>query len=185
MDFFDLVLIGIGVSMDAFSVAICKGLSVQKLEWKHILIVGLYFGFFQAIMPIIGHTAGSAFSKTIADLDHWVALILLALLGLQMIREALASEECPVGDFSYRVMVHLAVATSIDAMAVGITFAFLQVNLFLAALVIGLSTFSFSAVGVWIGNKFGQAFQKPAQLAGGAILILIGIKIFAEHSGII
>lgn len=182
MDLFDFLLIGVAVSMDAFSAAICKGLSVKRVKLMHMLIVGLYFGIFQGVMPVLGFLAGTSFSGLIQKWDHWIAFILLGILGLQMIKEAVESEECPVGDFTYRTMVPLAIATSIDALAVGVTFAFLQVNILQAALIIGSFTFLMSALGVRLGNEFGQKFQKPAQISGGVILIVIGAKILIEHT---
>lgn len=182
MDLFDFLLIGVGVSMDAFSAAICKGLSVKRITLMHMLIVGLYFGIFQGLMPVIGYLAGVNFSGMIQKWDHWIAFILLGILGIQMIKEAIECEECPIGDFTYRSMIPLAIATSIDALAVGVTFAFLHVNILHAALIIGGFTFLMSALGVRLGNGFGQKFQKPAQIAGGVILIGIGAKILIEHT---
>lgn len=186
MGIVEILLIGIGLSMDAFAVSICKGLSVEKLKWKHSLIAGLYFGGFQALMPLLGYLLGSQFQSMITSIDHWVAFGLLLLIGANMIREALGKEEEEKNDsFSFQTMVLLAVATSIDALAVGITFAFLQVNIGMAILLIGCTTFVISVAGVKIGNVFGSRFKKKAEIAGGIILILIGTKILLEHLGII
>lgn len=186
MGIVEILLIGIGLSMDAFAVSICKGLSVEKLKWKHSLIAGVYFGGFQALMPLVGYLLGSQFKSMITSIDHWVAFVLLVLIGVNMIREALGEEGKEKNDsFSFRTMVLLAVATSIDALAVGITFAFLDVNIGLAVLLIGSTTFVLSAAGVRIGNIFGSRFQKKAEVAGGIILVLIGTKILLEHLGII
>lgn len=184
MSFLDLVLVAIGVSMDAFSVAICKGLSLPKIAWRDALLVGLYFGLFQAIMPLLGYLGGSGFSALIQQWDHWIAFFLLLFLGAQMIWEARKPESCPVGGLDFHTMLPLAIATSIDALAVGVTMAFLQVNIFQCVGFIGLATFLFSVAGVWIGHFFGQKFQRTAQIFGGLVLILIGGKILIEHTGI-
>lgn len=186
MSIAEILLIGIGLSMDAFAVSICKGLSVDKLKVKHALMAGLYFGGFQALMPLIGYFLGSQFKSMITSVDHWIAFGLLVLIGANMIREALGEEGEEKDDsFSFQTMVLLAVATSIDALAVGITFAFLQVNIGLAVLLIGCTTFLFSVAGIKIGNVFGSRFQKKAEIAGGIILILMGVKILLEHLGIL
>lgn len=182
----EILLIGVGLSMDAFAVSICKGLSVEKLKMRHSFMAGLYFGGFQALMPLIGYLLGSQFQSMITSIDHWIAFGLLVLIGANMIREALGEEGDEKNDsFSFQTMVLLAVATSIDALAVGITFAFLQVNIWMAILLIGCTTFVFSAAGVKIGNVFGSRFKKKAEIAGGIILILIGSKILLEHLGLI
>lgn len=168
--------------MDAFAVSICKGLSVQKLRLKHGLICGLYFGGFQALMPVIGYLLGSTFESLITSIDHWIAFVLLALIGANMIREALKGEEDEVNDsFSFRTMLPLAVATSIDALAVGVTFAALRVSLIFAITVIGITTFCFSCAGVKIGEVFGSRFKAKAEIFGGIVLILLGVKILIEH----
>lgn len=168
--------------MDAFAVALCKGLSVPKLKVKHVIIVGLYFGGFQALMPVIGYLLGFKFEDAIASVDHWIAFILLALIGANMIREALSGEEEKQdADFGFKAMLLLALATSIDALAIGVSFAFLQVDIVTAALCIGVTTFALSAVGVAIGNVFGARFKNKAEIAGGVILILMGLKILLEH----
>ena len=181
MSLIELLLIGVGVSMDAFSVAICKGLSVSQLRPRHALIVGAYFGGFQALMPLAGYLAGLSLAHFIQSLDHWIAFFLLLWLGLQMVRDALKNEECPAGDFSPKAMVPLALATSIDALAVGVTMAFLKVQIVSSVLIIGTCTFLFSSAGVVIGNFFGERFQRPARYLGGIILILLGCKILFEH----
>lgn len=185
MGFTELFLIAVGLSMDAFAVSVCKGLSVQRLEKKQIVLAGLYFGGFQALMPVLGYIVGSRFEALIVSVDHWIAFGLLAFIGLNMIKEAFDEDEELNDDFSVKTMTLLAVATSIDALAVGVTFAFLRVNIVSAAALIGLTTFCLSALGVCIGHKFGARYKKSAELAGGVILILMGTKILLEHLGII
>ena len=178
----ELFIIAVGLSMDAFAVSICKGLSMGKMRRTNALIVGLYFGGFQAMMPALGYLLGSHFQEAITAYDHWIAFILLSIIGINMIREALNSEEESC-DASLAVtdMVVLAVATSIDALAVGVTFAFLQVNIVPAVSFIGVITFVLSAVGVKIGTVFGCRYKSRAELTGGLILILMGVKILVEH----
>ena len=186
MGFVDIFLIGIALSMDAFAVSICKGLSVKKVSAKHVLTVGVYFGGFQALMPTLGFLLGYRFESFITSIDHWIAFILLALIGGNMIREALGKdEEHENDDFSFKAMLPLAVATSIDALAVGISFAFLGVDIVTAALLIGATTFVLSGAGIFVGNIFGSKYKSKAELAGGIVLILIGAKILLEHLGII
>lgn len=185
MGFAELLLIAVGLSMDAFAVSVCKGLSVQRLEKKQLLLVGLYFGGFQALMPVLGYIVGSRFENLIVSIDHWIAFALLGIIGLNMTKEAFDEDEELNDDFGVKTMSMLAVATSIDALAVGVTFAFLQVNIVSAAALIGLTTFFLSAAGVCIGHKFGAKYKKNAELAGGVILILMGTKILLEHLGII
>lgn len=186
MSILEIFLLGVGLSMDAFAVSICKGLSVKKLQIKHVLIVGVYFGGFQAWMPLIGYLLGSQFQGLIEDFDHWVAFGLLALIGANMIREAVSEEDVSGNDsFSTKVMLVLAVATSIDALAVGITFAFLSVNIGLAVIIIGVTTFVLSGIGLKVGHVFGNKYEKKAEIAGGIILLLIGIKIVLEHLGVL
>lgn len=181
-----LFVIAVGLSMDAFAVSICKGLALKKLSLKNAAIVGLWFGGFQALMPFIGYLLGSQFESYITAIDHWIAFILLSLIGLSMIKEALGKEEeCQDDSLSFKTMLVLAVATSIDALAVGITFAFLQVNIVSAVLFIGIITFVLSMVGVKVGNVFGIRYKSKAEFAGGAILILMGVKILLEHLGIL
>lgn len=184
MGIFDILFIGVGLSMDAFAVSICKGLSVRKLELKHALLVGIWFGGFQALMPLIGYLLGTQFASLITNIDHWIAFILLAIIGGNMIRESRESEEDELNDsFTFRTMLALAVATSIDALAVGITFSFLKVNILLAVCLIGCTTFVISVAGIRIGNVFGSKYKSGAEFAGGVVLILIGLKILLEHLG--
>ena len=187
MSFSELLLIAVGLSMDAFAVSICKGLATKKVGVKHMLIVGLWFGGFQALMPLIGYFLGSTFEEYITRFDHWVAFVLLALIGGNMIREALSGEEEKANDsLGVREMLTLAVATSIDALAVGVTFALLPgVNIAAAVSFIGVITFVISAAGIKVGNAFGTKCKSKAELAGGVILILIGLKILLEHLGVI
>ena len=182
----ELFLVGVGLSMDAFAVAICRGLSMKKLEWKQALLVAVFFGGFQALMPTIGWVLGKQFEQYIVSVDHWIAFILLGLIGANMIKEA-CSGDCEEENESLdiRTMFLLAVATSIDALAVGITFAFLDVHLLAAVSFIGITTFTLSAAGVKIGNVFGTRYKAKAELAGGVILILLGLKILLEHLGIL
>ena len=184
MDLFTLFTLAVGLSMDAFAVSICKGLSMEKLSIKNMAVVGLWFGGFQALMPVIGYLLGVQFKDKITAIDHWIAFILLGFIGVNMIRESLDKEEsCPVAGVDAKTMFPLAVATSIDALAVGVTFAFLQVRILPAVLFIGSITFLLSAAGVKIGNVFGCRYQKKAEFAGGLILILMGLKILLEHLG--
>lgn len=186
MGIIEIIITGVGLAMDAFAVSICKGLSVKKFDVKKGLIVGLYFGIFQALMPLIGYLLGSTFESLITTIDHWIAFGLLALIGANMIREAISKKEESSNDkVDFKTMLPLAIATSIDALAVGITFAFMKVNIFIAIAIIGVITFGISFAGVKIGNIFGNKFEKKAQLVGGIILILIGLKILLEHLGVI
>ena len=187
MNLWELFLIAAGLSMDAFAVSVCKGLATEKVKIKHFLIVGLWFGGFQALMPALGYFLGSGFEQYISHLDHWIAFILLALIGGNMIREALSGkEECQDASFSVKVMFVMAVATSIDALAVGITFALLpDVNIAAAVSFIGIITFILSGTGLKIGNVFGIKYKAKAEFAGGLILVLMGTKILLEHLGIL
>ena len=188
MTFLELLLIAIGLSMDAFSVSICKGLTTKRFSWRMALICGLWFGLFQALMPIIGYFLGSQFARFIESVDHWIAFGLLALIGANMIREAVSDEkedDKDNGALDFKTMLFLAIATSIDALAVGVSFACIQVKLWSSVLIIGITTFLFSVVGVKIGNVFGSKFEKSAEIVGGIILILIGLKILLEHLGVI
>lgn len=186
MSLIELFLIAVGLSMDAFAVAVCKGLAMPKMSWKGAAIVGLYFGGFQALMPFLGYLLGAGFKDAISAYDHWVAFILLALIGGNMIRESREDEEESLdASLSFRSMVLLAIATSIDALAVGVTFAFLDVEILPAVSFIGVTTFLLSAVGVKVGNVFGTRYESRAELAGGVILILLGFKILLEHLGIL
>lgn len=182
MNIWDLMVIAVGLSMDAFAVSICKGLSVNRVRPGHYMNVGLYFGGFQALMPLIGYLLGMQFSTLIASIDHWIAFVLLALIGGNMVREALSGEEESLDDsFSFRTMLPLAVATSIDALAVGVTFAFLGVNIWSAIALIGVTTFGISAGGLAIGNTFGAKYKSRSEILGGVILICLGGKILIEH----
>ncbi|MBO5006654.1 MAG: manganese efflux pump [Clostridia bacterium] len=187
MSLLELFIIAVGLSMDAFAVAVCKGLSVKSLKPKHMIIVGLYFGAFQGLMPLAGYFLGKQFESYITKFDHWIAFVLLALIGANMIREALSGEaEKCCCSFGVKAMVPMAVATSIDALAVGVTFGFMpDVRIAPAVMFIGVITFTLSAIGVKIGNVFGAKFKSKAELAGGIILILMGTKILLEHLGII
>jgi putative Mn2+ efflux pump MntP len=179
----DLVMISVGLSMDAFAVSICKGLSTQSVKVKNFLSAGLWFGSFQAFMPLIGYFLGVRFQGKIQRYDHWVALILLCVIGFNMIRESLAGKEEADCSFSAKSMFPLAVATSIDALTVGVMFGLTNgINIAFAISLIGLITFAFSAVGVALGNVFGKKFQQTAGILGGVILIVIGLKIFLEHT---
>ena len=182
MSYLELFVIAVGLSMDAFAVSICKGLSVRRLKPRHNLICGLYFGGFQALMPVIGWLLGRQFESLIKSIDHWIAFALLVLIGANMISEAVKNEEENLNDsFSPKTMLPLAVATSIDALAVGVTFAFLDVSIVPAVSMIGATTFILSAVGVKIGNVFGTKYKSKAELVGGIVLIAMGVKILIEH----
>ena len=188
MSIIELLLVAVGLSMDAFAVSVCKGLAMDKITLKKCAVVGLWFGGFQALMPTVGWLLGSQFEKYITSIDHWIAFALLCAIGVNMIREALSKDEDDqsTGDsLAFKTMLVLAVATSIDALAVGITFAFLQVKIVSAVLIIGLTTFVLSMIGVKIGNVFGVKYKSNAEFAGGVVLILLGIKILLEHLGIL
>ncbi len=180
MSLFELFLTAVALSMDAFAVSICKGLSVRTLKPTHSLCVGTYFGGFQALMPLIGYFLGSQFERFITSVDHWIAFILLGIIGINMIKEAKECEEMD-DSFSFKTMLTLAVATSIDALAVGVMFAIMKVNIVPAVIFIGVTTFSLSVVGIRVGNVFGARFKSKAEIAGGVILICMGIKILIEH----
>ena len=186
MSTYELFIIAVGLSMDALAVAICKGLSMAKMRWGKAVIVGLWFGFFQAAMPLIGYLLGAQFESKITAFDHWIAFILLSLIGGNMVREGLSGDEEHTDDsVSVKSMLPLAVATSIDALAVGVTFAFLSVDIVPAVCLIGGITFILSVAGLNLGRVFGARSRSVAELAGGVILILIGLKILLEHLGII
>lgn len=189
MGFFELFLIAVGLSMDAFAISICKGLKMQRFNVRHAGVIALAFGGFQALMPVIGWFLGKQFESYITGIDHWIAFVLLAVIGGKMAVESFKKEEEDSSKENEKLDVKellvLAVATSIDALAVGITFAFLQVSIVPAVSLIGVITFVLSAVGVFIGHKFGAKFKSKAELAGGIILILIGLKILLEHLGVI
>lgn len=188
MGFFELFLIGIGLSMDAFAVAICKGLGMERINKRDTLLLALFFGGFQALMPLTGYLLGSRFASYIERWDHWIAFVLLAFIGGNMIRESREQEEEEAkhyGSIRYRELFTLAVATSIDALAVGVSFAFLGVHIAPAVTLIGCTTFVLTLVGVWVGNLFGSRYKSSAELTGGIILILIGVKILLEHLGVL
>ena len=179
----EIIIIAIALSMDAFAVSITLGLSVKKSKIKETLIPGIYFGFFQAFMPLIGYFAGINFANKIQSLDHWVAFVLLGFIGGKMIKDSFSKEETKISKnpFRFNTMLLLAIATSIDALAVGVTFAFFEINIFRAIMIIGLTTFCISVIGVKIGNIFGTKFKSKAEFIGGAILIILGLKILIEH----
>lgn len=182
MSLWELLVIAIGLSMDAFAVSICKGLSLGKINWKHMCIAGVWFGGFQALMPTIGFLVGRIFAERITKYDHWFAFVLLLLIGINMIREAFGKEEEMDAKMNVGAMLVLAVATSIDALAVGVSFAFLEIGMMIipAVCLIGATTFAFSAAGVKIGSIFGTKYRSKAELVGGIILILIGAKILIQ-----
>ena len=185
MNLAELFILAVGLSMDAFAASICKGLSLGKIKVKHMCIAGLWFGGFQALMPLIGYFLGSFFADMITKYAHWIAFILLLILGANMIKEALGDEEKVDASMDVKNMFLLAIATSIDALAVGVTFAFLQVNIIPAVSFIGVVTFVCSALGVKIGSIFGSKYQSKAEICGGVILILIGIKVLLDGLGIL
>ena len=184
MTFTELFLLAVGLAMDAFAVSVCKGLALSRVDMKKALAAGLWFGGFQALMPLLGYLLGSRFASYIADFDHWIAFVLLALIGGNMIRESFGDEEEADASFGLRAMLPLALATSIDALAVGLTFAFLSVRVLPAVTLIGVVTLVISTAGVKLGNLFGARFRGKAEFAGGLILILLGVKILLEHLGI-
>jgi manganese efflux pump family protein len=183
MKLFEIVLIAVGLSMDAFAVSIMLGLSVKKLKAREILVPGIFFGFFQALMPITGYFAGFYFASKVDEFAPWIAFVLLGIIGGKMIKESLSKKQEKPEEYNFKFikMLVLAIATSIDALAVGVTFAFFRINIFKAAVIIGFITFSLSMAGVKIGNIFGTRFNSKAEFIGGAVLVLLGIKILAEH----
>ena len=182
----ELFLLAVGLSMDAFAVATCKGLAMERISVKNVCLVGLWFGGFQALMPALGCLLGTMFAEYIVAVDHWVAFILLAIIGGNMIREALSGEEEESdGSLDVRTMLLLAVATSIDALAVGVNFAFLEVHVGFAVLFIGVTTFVLSCIGVKVGSVFGTRYKARAEIAGGVILVLLGARILLEHLGLL
>ena len=182
MGIIELMILSVGLAMDAFSVSICKGLSVKKINVKYIVTIGLYFGIFQGLMPVIGYIVGMKFYDQITNIDHWIAFILLFVIGINMIKEAILNNEEEKNDsLKVKDMLTLSIATSIDALVVGITFSFLNVNIILACTLIGVITLIISMIGVKIGNVFGNKYEKKAQVIGGVILILLGFKILLEH----
>lgn len=187
MSLLTLFITAVGLSMDAFAVSVCKGLSMKKLSVKKALIIGLWFGGFQALMPTVGYLLGTRFEQYVTAIDHWIAFVLLGLIGANMVKEALSKEEeCNINDsVNFKTMFLLAVATSIDALAVGVTYAFLRVSIVPAVSFIGVITFLLSVAGVKVGHVFGMKYKSKAELAGGVILILMGIKILVEHLGLL
>lgn len=182
MDFLSLLLIAVGLSMDAFAVSVAKGLAVTEVKPRHAMLAGVWFGGFQALMPVIGYLLASSFSAIVVSVDHWIAFALLSFIGLNMIREAVwGDEESGDADFGVRKMFLMAVATSIDALAVGVSLAFVGVDIFSAALTIGVVTFAFSFAGIYLGRSVGSKLGKKAGILGGIVLIAIGIKILIEH----
>lgn len=186
MSLLTLFITAVGLSMDAFAVSVCKGLAMKKLSWKKAVVIGLWFGGFQALMPALGYLLGTRFEHYVTAIDHWIAFVLLALIGANMIREALSADEDKADDsIDVKTMFLLAVATSIDALAVGITYAFLQVRIVPAVSFIGIITLVLSVTGVKIGNVFGLKYKTRAEIFGGVILILMGLKILLEHLGLL
>lgn len=184
MSLLTLFITAVGLSMDAFAVSVCKGLAMKKLSWKKAVIIGLWFGGFQALMPTLGYLLGTRFESYVNAIDHWIAFVLLALIGANMIREALSPDQDEANDSTdLKTMFLLAIATSIDALAVGVTYAFLQVRILPAVSFIGVITLLLSIIGVKIGNVFGLKYKAKAEIFGGVILILMGIKILLEHLG--
>lgn len=182
MRLLEIIVIAVGLSMDAFAVSICKGLSVRKVQLRHALITGLYFGGFQMAMPLCGYLLGARFQAFVANVDHWFTFVLLTLIGANMIYASVTAEPEEVSNsFHWKAMLPLALATSMDALAVGVTFAFLQVDIVQAVCCIGLTTFVLSCIGVSIGNLFGEKYKIYAERLGGAVLILMGFRILLEH----
>lgn len=191
MGFVELFLIAVGLSMDAFAVSVCKGLCMKRLNMRQAAVIALFFGGFQALMPLVGWALGTQFEAYITPVDHWIAFVLLGIIGGKMLWDAFHEDDpedmaCPAdGKLDLRELVMLAVATSIDALAVGITFAFLRVDIVVSVGLIGITTFVLSIVGVAVGHRFGAKYEKTASVVGGAVLILIGLKILLEHLGVI
>ena len=185
MNFGELFLIAVGLSMDALAIALCKGLSVEKVQKKHMVITGLWFGGAQALMPLIGYLLGTSFSSIVESIDQWIAFILLGLIGINMLKESREEVKKLDASFTAKVMLPLAIADSIDAMAAGVTFAFEDVNIVPAILLIGIITFIISAIGVKVGSKFGEKYKSKAEILGGVILIVMGATILLQDLGII
>ena len=190
MGFVELFLVAVGLSMDAFAVAVCKGLCMKRLDVRQALVIALFFGGFQALMPLVGWALGTQFEQYITPVDHWIAFVLLAFIGGKMLWDAFRDGEeelsCPAdGKLDLRELVMLSVATSIDALAVGITFAFLRVDIVSSVALIGATTFVLALAGVAVGHRFGARYEKPATIVGGIVLVLIGTKILLEHLGLI
>ena len=186
MSFVELLLIAVGLSMDAFAVAVCRGLEMRRIDYRQALLIALFFGGFQALMPAVGYLLGAGFEHYISAFDHWIAFLLLAFIGGKMIWEAVrGGEEEQPQELDLKMLLMMAVATSIDALAVGITFAFLRMDILPSALTIGLTTFILSLIGVLVGNRFGARYKQKAEIVGGVVLVLIGVKILLEHLGVI
>lgn len=185
MSIWEVFLVAVGLSMDAFAVAVCKGLKMPKINIKQTALIALFFGGFQALMPLIGYFLGNQFEEYIVSIDHWITFILLGIIGGKMIYESFKKDEEDEGGFSIKELFVLAIATSIDALAVGITFSFLLDSIAAPVSMIGVTTFFLSAIGVFIGHKFGEKYKSKAEFAGGLILVLIGLKILLEHLGIL
>jgi putative Mn2+ efflux pump MntP len=183
MTYVEIILIAIGLSMDAFAVSITLGLSVKKPAVRQYALPGIYFGFFQALMPLLGYLTGTFFARSVQSFDHWISFALLGFIGAKMIKESFSKDggDSRENKFKFANMLLLAIATSIDALAVGVTFAFFEINIFIAVLIIGFTTFSISIGGVKIGNIFGTRFKSKAELLGGAVLVALGVKILVEH----
>lgn len=185
METSELIVLSIGLAMDAFAVSICKGISMKKMNWKKSIVIALYFGGFQALMPAIGYFLGTAFESIVVNIDHWIAFLLLSIIGGNMIKESFGSDNNNTNDdVSFKTMFTLAIATSIDALAVGIPFAFFKINIVFAISLIGFVTFILCVVGTKIGNKFGSKYENKAERFGGVLLVLLGIKILLEHLNI-
>lgn len=180
MNFFELFLVAVGLSMDALAISICKGLSVGKIERKHMIIVGLWSGGSQAVMPLLGYLLGTSFQNFVESIDHWISFILLTIIGTHMIKESREDTERMDTTFSAKVMFPLAIADSIDAFAAGVTFAFMEVHIVSAVLLIGVTTFVLSAFGLKIGSKFGERYKSKAEMLGGIILIIMGVSILVK-----
>lgn len=186
MGIIQLFLIGFGLAMDATAISICKGLKMRKIDHKYMLLISAMFGLFQGLMPLIGYYIGASFIEYISSIDHWVVFILLAIIGGKMIYESFEEENCCEEiSYDFKEIILLAIATSIDALAVGLTFAFLNVNVFVAASIIAIVTFVCCVIGVYIGNQFGMKYKSKAEIVGGIILIVIGLKILLEHLNIL
>jgi len=181
MSLLEIIIVAVALSMDTFAVAIALGLSVKKLKIKEVLMPAIYFGFFQAVMPLVGYFAGVNFASRIQSVDHWVAFALLGLVGGKMIKDSFSKKKTEAAPFRFHAMLLLAAATSVDALAIGITFAFLEVNIFKAVIIVGSITFAITAIGVKIGNAFGAKFKSKAEFLGGAVFIILGVKILLEH----
>lgn len=184
MHFTEIILLAIGVAMDAFAASICIGIPLKKVAPKHAMLTAIWFGGFQALLPLIGYYLGASFSDFVSSIDHWIAFLLLGIIGVNMLRESFQKDECSCGmpDFSVRTMFPVALATSIDAMAVGVSLLFTDANIWEAVLAIGIITAMFSGAGVYIGNMFGNRYKSKAEMTGGLILVVMGVKILLEHT---